>query len=124
MARVMSRVLDDGVTSDEGRMAVGRTTLFNSLTAGRRGWGPRGSIGEEIQTRRHMASVPRTLDDRSGFDGIIGRSASITAAVDGARKVAATCTTVLLTGENGTGKEVLARAIHRASARAQGRSSP
>ena len=82
MARVMSRVLDDGVTSDEGRMAVGRSTLLNPLTAGRLRWRPQGSVAGEIQTE--LASVRRTPDDRSGFDGIIGRSASITA--DGSRK--------------------------------------
>ena len=40
-----------------------------------------------------------------------------------ATQVAATDTTVLLLGESGTGKEVVARFIHRASARSEGRSS-
>jgi DNA-binding NtrC family response regulator len=69
---------------------------------------------------RHAASVQSALDDRFGFDAIIGRAPSFVAVVDDARKVAATNTTVLLTGESGTGKEILARAIHRASPRADG----
>ena len=59
------------------------------------------------------------VNERSGFDTIIGRSPSFMAAIGAARKVAATATTVLLTGESGTGKEVVARAIHEASARAE-----
>jgi transcriptional regulator with GAF, ATPase, and Fis domain len=57
-------------------------------------------------------------DERSGFDAIIGRSPKFMTAIAAARKVAATATTVLLTGDSGTGKEVLARAIHEGSARA------
>ncbi|MGX5818022.1 sigma-54-dependent transcriptional regulator [Chitinophaga lutea] len=63
----------------------------------------------------------RTLEDKLGgkhdFSRIIGRSSEIMAAVELARKVAATDVTVLLLGETGSGKEVFAQAIHRASAR-------
>jgi transcriptional regulator with GAF, ATPase, and Fis domain len=69
---------------------------------------------------RQVASLQATLDERFGFDAIIGRAPTLLTVVDDARKVAATATTVLLTGESGTGKEVLARAIHQASARASG----
>ncbi|GAB3712706.1 sigma-54 dependent transcriptional regulator [Spirosoma flavus] len=54
---------------------------------------------------------------RHGFESIIGRSKAIQQAIDLARKVAVTDTTVLLTGETGTGKEVFAQAIHQASPR-------
>ena len=77
----------------------------------------------EAKTRtleRQVASLRTALDERFGFDAIIGRAPRFLTAVDDARKVAATGTTVLLTGESGTGKEVLARAIHQASARAGG----
>ncbi len=50
---------------------------------------------------------------------IIGQSASMKIVFDLIRKVASTDANVLLTGENGTGKEVIAREIHRLSARSQ-----
>lgn len=53
------------------------------------------------------------------FDGIVGSSAAMRQAVELARKVAASDTSVLLTGETGTGKEVFANAIHHASPRAK-----
>jgi transcriptional regulator with GAF, ATPase, and Fis domain len=69
---------------------------------------------------REVASLRTALNERFGFDAIIGRAPRFLTAVDDSRKVAATRTTVLLTGESGTGKEVLARAIHQASPRADG----
>jgi transcriptional regulator with GAF, ATPase, and Fis domain len=48
---------------------------------------------------------------------IVGRSAALRAVLDSALQVAKTDSTVLLTGETGTGKELFARAIHEASAR-------
>ncbi|MFD0751592.1 sigma-54-dependent transcriptional regulator [Mucilaginibacter calamicampi] len=51
------------------------------------------------------------------FDDIIGTSPAIISAITLARKVADTDTTVLLTGETGTGKEVFASAIHHESKR-------
>src|SRR5947199_3875001 len=70
--------------------------------------------------QRQVASLRTALDDRFGFDAIIGRAPKFMAAIDDAREVAVTGTTVLLTGESGTGKEVLTRAIHHASPRAEG----
>jgi two-component system, NtrC family, response regulator len=51
------------------------------------------------------------------FDGIIGHSKAMQAAIDLAKKVSVTDTTVLLLGETGTGKEVFAQAIHYNSGR-------
>jgi DNA-binding NtrC family response regulator len=55
-----------------------------------------------------------------GFSNLIGTSSSLQRTIKQARAVAATSATVLLVGENGTGKEVLARAIHEESQRADG----
>src|SRR5262249_38082583 len=57
-------------------------------------------------------------DARNG--GIVGGSAALRAMLDRARKVAPTDTTVLVTGETGTGKELLAGALHTWSVRADG----
>jgi len=51
------------------------------------------------------------------FEGIIGDSPALRAVLRSVRKVAGVETTVLLTGETGTGKELIARAIHDASPR-------
>lgn len=51
------------------------------------------------------------------FDAILGKSKAIADAVNLAKKVAPTETTVLLLGETGTGKEVFAQSIHNASPR-------
>lgn len=51
---------------------------------------------------------------------IVGDSAAVRALVDQVRRVASTPARVLITGENGTGKELVARALHAQSARAKG----
>jgi transcriptional regulator with GAF, ATPase, and Fis domain len=67
--------------------------------------------------RQNLA--PRDEVDRvSIFDQIVGTSPALQAALSRVVKVAATDSTVLITGETGTGKELVARAIHRRSRRA------
>jgi PAS domain S-box-containing protein len=51
------------------------------------------------------------------FEEIIGKSFGLTAVLDDVRRVAPTDATVLITGETGTGKELIARAIHSTSKR-------
>jgi Nif-specific regulatory protein len=60
------------------------------------------------------------LDSIGGYRRVVGTSAAWKAVLKQATQVAATDTTVLLTGQSGTGKEVIARFIHRASARDSG----
>jgi transcriptional regulator with GAF, ATPase, and Fis domain len=73
-----------------------------------------------VRLEQRVESLRGALDERYGFERILGRAAGFLEAVEQAKKVAPTETTVLLTGESGTGKEVLARAIHYASTRADG----
>jgi formate hydrogenlyase transcriptional activator len=53
----------------------------------------------------------------SEFEGIVGASSGLKNVLESARMVASTNSSVLLLGESGTGKELVARAIHRMSAR-------
>src|SRR5258708_11414373 len=57
------------------------------------------------------------VDRVSMFEEIVGTSPALQAVLSRATKVAATDSTVLITGETGTGKELVARAIHRRSDR-------
>ncbi len=72
---------------------------------------------EKVALARRVEQLEKRLGDRLSFDKIIGKSSAIKAAIGMAQKVAVTNTTVLLTGETGTGKEVFAQAIHQASSR-------
>jgi len=58
------------------------------------------------------------LGEREDFGGIVGSSPALRRVLARAEKVAGTSSTVLLTGETGTGKELIAAAIHRRSPRA------
>ena len=60
------------------------------------------------------------IDSRTGYRGVIGDSAAWRAVIKQAAQVASTDTTVLLLGESGTGKEVIARFLHRESAKRDG----
>jgi len=68
----------------------------------------------ESENRRLRDELPRP----PGFAHLLGASPSLERILKQARAVAATSATVLLSGENGTGKEMLARAIHEESPRA------
>lgn len=70
----------------------------------------------EIENRRLRDELPRP----PGFAHLMGSSQPLERVLKQARSVAATSATVLLSGENGTGKEMLARAIHQESPRANG----
>ncbi len=58
-----------------------------------------------------------TLDEKYGFDQIVGKSNALVQVLNSASRVAHTDATVLIYGETGTGKELIARAIHLNSLR-------
>jgi DNA-binding NtrC family response regulator len=66
------------------------------------------------------ARLRNELVGSNGFGRLIGSSQSLEKTLRQARAVAGTSATVLIIGENGTGKEMLARAIHEESQRAGG----
>ncbi len=70
-----------------------------------------------LDLHEENARLRQTIESR--FE-IVGRSFAIRAVTDKIEKVAATPARVLITGENGTGKELVARAIHRNSPRKDG----
>ncbi|HET7909302.1 MAG TPA: sigma 54-interacting transcriptional regulator, partial [Nitrospira sp.] len=65
---------------------------------------------EAIALRRQVGVLKQELDDRYG--GMVGTNAKFTAQLALAKQAAASNVTVLILGETGTGKEVVARAVH------------
>lgn len=70
-----------------------------------------------VRLLRKNAELSQRLDEKFGFEGVIGNSPSMKKIIDRLRQVAPMDTTVLILGENGTGKELVARAIHQNSLR-------
>jgi two-component system, NtrC family, response regulator HydG len=67
--------------------------------------------------RRANAELHRRLDERFGFEGVIGNSPQMLDVVNRLQRIAPTDATVLIQGETGTGKELVAKAIHQNSPR-------
>lgn len=74
---------------------------------------------EQEQARLQAQNVYLRDEIKSvhNFDEIIGQSPALSKVLENVRRVAATDSTVLITGQTGTGKELIARAIHSASRR-------
>ncbi|HMT29935.1 MAG TPA: sigma-54 dependent transcriptional regulator [Bacteroidia bacterium] len=72
---------------------------------------------EKAELAKRIKQLEKQLGDKHSFETILGKSKAILLSIEMAKKVAVTDTTVLLTGETGTGKEVFAQSIHQASPR-------
>ncbi len=59
------------------------------------------------------------LDEKFGFEGVIGNSPKLQDVIDRVRLVAPSRATILIEGESGTGKELVAQAIHQVSPRSR-----
>jgi len=70
-----------------------------------------------LRLRRQNAELNRRLDERFGFEGVIGTSAQMHDVIDRLKRIAPTDATVLIQGATGTGKELVAQAIHQNSPR-------
>ncbi|MEW5765832.1 MAG: sigma-54-dependent transcriptional regulator [Acidobacteriota bacterium] len=80
-----------------------------------------------VERRRLSVEVDELkarLDERFGFENIVGSSPPMRELFDQIRMVAPTRATVLIRGESGTGKELIANAIHQHSDRKRGRFLP
>jgi DNA-binding NtrC family response regulator len=75
---------------------------------------------QERKLETENTTLHHRLDKQYGFQAIIGHSPALQSALEQVKQAAATRATVLLTGETGTGKELLAQMIHQNSPRARG----
>lgn len=72
---------------------------------------------ESAQLRRQNLELHSRLDEKFGFENLIYASDSMKGVVDRLKRIAPTDAGVLVTGETGTGKDVVAQAIHQNSPR-------
>jgi PAS domain S-box-containing protein len=72
---------------------------------------------EKARLQQQNAYLQDEIKSAHNFDEIVGRSPALVSVLQRVSKVAGTDSTVLITGETGTGKELVARAIHSASPR-------
>jgi two-component system response regulator HydG len=70
-----------------------------------------------VRLIRRNAELSRRLDEKFGFEGVVGNSPQMHRIIETLRFVAPTDSTVLIQGESGTGKELVARALHQNSPR-------
>jgi formate hydrogenlyase transcriptional activator len=106
----------------EGRI-VRWYTLVTDIDERKRAEGELEKAFEEIKRLRdrlHDENVVlrEHIDQVSMFEEIVGSSPALKTVLSSIMKVAPTDSTVLITGETGTGKELIARAIHKGSQRA------
>jgi two-component system response regulator HydG len=76
---------------------------------------------EKAALQKQNQVLQEQILDTAGFEGIIGKSASMQNVIRTARQVAGSDIPVLIMGESGTGKELIARAIHASSRRRKNR---
>lgn len=105
---------DDGLLSDRGQFVEMVANLIGKSV----------QLAREVAQERHALieerdSLRRTVRQQFGFDNVAGHSASMRRVFDQARQVARWNTTVLIRGETGTGKELIANAIHYHSPRSR-----
>ena len=74
-------------------------------------------VSQSQRLARSNVDLQRQLNEKFGFEGVIGNSPAMHAVVARLRQIAPTSATVLITGESGTGKELVAKALHNNSPR-------
>jgi two-component system response regulator HydG len=72
---------------------------------------------DSSRLRRTNLELNRRLDERFGFEGVIGDSGQMRDIIERLKRIAPTNASVLIQGETGTGKELVAQAIHQNSPR-------
>lgn len=77
------------------------------------------TIGRTLELRSQVRALRKQLRDEGRFAGMVGQSAEMQSVFDLITKVAPSDSTVMVLGETGTGKELVARAVHELSRRAE-----
>jgi two-component system response regulator HydG len=75
---------------------------------------------DEARLRREAATLRRALGERFGLSNLVGKSRAMREVLDLVQRIADTNAAVLLTGETGTGKGLVARALHTCGSRSGG----
>jgi formate hydrogenlyase transcriptional activator len=94
-----------GIFADQAALSIRNAQLYREV--------------ERYRDRLELenAYLQEAIAEDRGFEGIVGESPALRAVLRKVQQVAAVETTVLLTGETGTGKELVARALHQGSSR-------
>jgi len=74
-------------------------------------------VAERLRLARANLELKRQIDEKFGFEGVVGNSPKMHEVLAKLRSIAPTSATVLIQGETGTGKELVAKAIHTNSPR-------
>ncbi len=108
---------DNGRTASSQHVAVTRLANSDSIDAL---IGPIGDAAEKAVARREDRLLAESFQSAEipSFEGIVGNSPKILKIIERIRKAARNKLTVLINGETGTGKELIAHAIHKHSDRA------
>lgn len=70
-----------------------------------------------LKLARYNTQLKRQLDEKFGFEGVVGNTPQMLKIITQLQQLAPTDSSVLILGENGTGKELVAKAIHQNSRR-------
>jgi formate hydrogenlyase transcriptional activator len=94
-----------GIFADQAGLAIRNAQLYGEVERYR------------DRLERENAYLQEAIAEERGFEAIVGESPALRAVLRKVQQVAPVETTVLLTGETGTGKELIARALHQGSPR-------
>jgi two-component system response regulator HydG len=75
------------------------------------------NAAETARLKRTNVELIRRLDEKFGFEGVVGSSPQMNDVLERLKRIAPTDATVLIQGETGTGKELVAQALHQNSPR-------